>query len=107
MAQDKIRRLELRIQELENQLKGFGGGAEAIDLSPEDIAGFTKVQAALGQAACLSECRVCIINRCVGSCIVACRCFGRCACIVECTCGPCMLGGGGLGGLSRFEGMAE
>lgn len=100
--QPDVRRLELRIQELENQLKQFQATAQQ-DLTAEDIAAFRKVSAALsafddwgcGINECrpiVTLCRVCRICR-------VCR-----VCINECVCGPCNVcsRGGGGGGFSGF-----
>src|ERR671916_2136352 len=107
-GEEEVRRLEARIVELEDQLKAVRGTREPVDISAEEMQAFRKVSAAVASdlacsGACLSECRVCIVLRCVTACL---RCStGPCIidpCIVECSCGPCNIGGFAGGGGGRF-----
>jgi hypothetical protein len=103
MAQDPVQRLEMRIVELENQLKQLRASREAVNLSADEIQAYRKVREALaidwGDFCGINDCMRCIILRCwTGGPIV--RCIRICD--VECTCGPCSLGGGILGGGGRF-----
>ena len=106
MAED-VKKLELRIRELENKLKDFQTAAEPQELTKEEIAAFRKVSSALASF----EDWECGINECrpIGICR-GCRICRSCRicriCINECTCGPCdicRMGGGG-GGFSGFGG---
>ena len=100
-----IKALEMRIQQLENQLKQFQSGGLA-DISPEELTAFVKVNAALGR---LEECGV---NECRPLRPFICRPFicrpAICricrVCDVECNCGPCggSLSGGGGGSFGTF-----
>jgi hypothetical protein len=102
-----VKKLELRIQELENQLKQFQAAAAPQDLTREEIAAYQKVSATLasfddwgcGINECrpIGVCRVCVVCRVCRVCRV---------CINECVCGPCNVcaQGGGGGGFSGFGG---
>jgi hypothetical protein len=106
-----VKRLELRIQELENQLKQFQSAAAPApqEFTREEMAAFQKVSAALAPCdvggaptfaagrrptACISACTVCLVCR---------ICY---PCINECICGPCSICaiGGAGGGFSGFGG---
>jgi len=98
--QPDIKRLELRILELENQLKQYQGGAAAQDISKEEIAAFHKVSAALAAfddwGCGINECRPVVICRVCRICSVCRVCR---ICINECVCGPCNIcSQGGMGG---------
>lgn len=108
MAED-IKKLELRIRELENQLKQQQAAATPQDLTKEEIAAYHKVSSALNAAAGDWDCG---INECTPIKFCACRVCQickvcrTCVCINECVCGPCnicRIGGGG-GGFSGFGG---
>ena len=106
MGED-VKKLELRIKELENKLKEFQGAAAPEELTKEEIAAYRKVSSAL---ASFNDWE-CGINECkpIGICRVCsvCRVCRICRiCINECTCGPCnicRIGGSG-GGFSDFGG---
>lgn len=106
MAED-VKKLELRIKELENKLKDFQVAAAPEELTKEDMAAFRKVSSTLAAFDDFG----CGINECkpIGICRVCsvCRVCRICRiCINECTCGPCdicRIGGGG-GGFSGFGG---
>ena len=103
-SESDIQKLELRIKELEDQLKSMRSSQPGSQISAEDMQAFQRVRDALlgggGASFCLTEC-----TRCIGLCIVNCIsvCIQRC--IFECSCGPCLqerpLGGGG----GRFGGL--
>lgn len=84
-GESDIQKLELRIKELEDQLKAMRS-AQGAQLSAEDLQAFQRVRDTLlcSVSGCLNECSRCIAN-----------CAWRC--IFECTCGPCG-GCGGCGG---------
>ena len=92
-----IKALEMRLQQLENQLKQFQPGGLA-DISQEELKAFAKVSAALsGLEECgINECRPVICRP------VICRICR--VCDVECNCGPCggTLTGGGGGSFGTF-----
>jgi hypothetical protein len=102
-----VKRLELRIQELENQLKQFQAAAAPQDLTREEIAAFHKVGSVLSAfddwGCGINECRPVIVCRVCSACR-ACRVCR--VCIFECSCGPCNVGGfgGSGGGFSGFGG---
>lgn len=89
---DRIQKLELKITELENKLKGMGttgGGSSSID--PEEFKTYQKVSAQLTPQICsvCSTCSVCVV-------CVVCRVCRVCqVCIQECSCGPCIMSQGG------------
>jgi hypothetical protein len=102
--QPDIKRLELRIQELENQLKHFQAAAVPQDISKDEIAAFHKVSAALASFddwgggindRPIFVCRVCRVCQVCRVCRI---------CINECVCGPCNIcsSGGQGGGFSGF-----
>lgn len=111
--EEDVKRLEARIVELEDQLKAVRTTREPVDISAEEIQAFRKVSDALASdlacsGACLSECRICIVHRCVSACL---RCGGGpCIidpCIVECSCGPCNIGGFAGRGGGRFSSLGQ
>ena len=97
-----VQKLELRIKELEDQMKAMRSSPSGPQISAEDMQTFQRVRDALSIGAnfCLTEC-----TRCVGLCIVNCITICNQRCIFECSCGPCLqerpLGGGG----GRFGGL--
>jgi hypothetical protein len=109
MEQD-VKKLELRIQELENQLKRYS----VPKIDPKDMEVFRKVAGQLG----FDPDYVCGINECkIGSpyiCHYICRVCWACNvcyvcnhCIAECTCGPCLMGPMTSAGLSRFSELGK
>jgi hypothetical protein len=108
-----VKRLELRIQELENQLKQFQATATPQDLTREEVAAFQKVSSVLSSfddwGCGINECRPIGVCRSCTVCRI-CRICRVCrVCDVECICGPCNIcmqggGGGGGGGFSGFGG---
>ena len=103
MAED-VKKLQLRIQELENQLKQYQASAAPQDLTKEEIAAYRKVSSALSAF----EDWECGINECRPLTICVCRVCRVCracqVCIFECTCGPCIQTGGVGGRFSGFGG---
>ncbi len=108
MAEEDVKKLELRIRELENQLKTFQAAASAPQaLSAEEIAAYQKVSSVLSgfdDWGCgINECRPISVCRICN--VVACRICRACrVCINECVCGPCSMGGGSGGGFTGFGG---
>jgi hypothetical protein len=100
---DDVGKLELRIQELENQLKAISGPT----IDPKDMEIFKKVAGQLG----FDPDSVCGINECK---IAVCKAFKVCVlpptvckvcrpCIYECICGPCSIYSSNIEGYSRFN----
>ena len=92
--------LEMRIIELENELKELRAARKPVDVTADDLKAYIKVKEALRIIDCF-DCGGC------GGCIVACQ-----RCIFECTCGPCNCGpcitGGSLGRRRRrFGSLGE
>ena len=97
MEQD-LKKLELRIQELENQLKEFS----VPKIDPKEMEIFLKVAAKLG----IDVSYVCQHPQpyVCSNCHFACRVCSVCRpCIAECNCGPCNIGPYASAGLSRFS----
>jgi hypothetical protein len=80
---DDIKKLELRITELENMLKGVSAKA---NIDPKDLETYHKVSKQLGGGECVNECQV--LHSCV-QCFHCITCFQCLRCINECICGPC------------------
>lgn len=100
MAEEAVKRLEARIVELENELKTLRG-PQPTDISADEVQAYLKVREVVDWE---GGCKLC------GPCIVwpsetISRCVRLCACLVECTCGPCNIGGFERGGLSRFSAL--
>ena len=98
---DDTKKLEMRITELENTIKQLVEARRAVDLSAAELSAYIKVKQTLepdfcGPNDCMTLCVRCV--RCV-RCI---RCIN--VCINECTCGPCITGGGGGGGFGSLGG---
>lgn len=99
--EDRIKQLELKITELENKLKDMGasGGGGASGIDPEDLKTYQKVSAQICSSVCSTVCSVCV------ACLV-CRVCRICnVCINECSCGPCIQYGSGIGGGGGFGGF--
>lgn len=102
--------LEMRIVELENQLKELRANRAPTDISAEEMSAYLKVINTFG---CIYECGGCGPCACQGGYFG--RYFGRWGvnrCIFECTCGPCACGPAWSvdprsfgGGGSRFGGL--
>lgn len=104
---DDVKSLEMRVRELENQLKQYQAAAAPQALSREEVAAYQKVSAVLaaddwgcGINECrpIQICRICTVCRVCRICRI---------CINECVCGPCNIcsyGGGAGGGFSGFGG---
>jgi hypothetical protein len=112
MAEDKVAKLELRIRQLEDQLKTFRA-AEPQDLSADEVRAYAKVRGMLGgdvEFCGINDCQVCIVRclRCL-QCVSCVRCglCTRCTPCVECVCGPCIAAGGGTTGLRRFSELGD
>ena len=107
--EQQIKKLELRITELENQLKQAGVGTAQANIDPKDMEIFKKVSSQLGfdpepcginECQPVSVCRRCILCKTCSLCVVCRVCK---VCIFECSCGPCNFGGGVFQqGLDRF-----
>jgi hypothetical protein len=101
----EVKRLELRVQELENQLKQFQMAAAPQEISADEMAVYRRVRSALtafDDWECgINECRPIFV--CRGTICRICRVCR--VCINECNCGPCRIGGGGVGG--GFSGFGE
>lgn len=108
--QPDLKKLELRIQELENQLKQFQKAAVPENLTKEEIAAFHKVNSVLGSfddwGCGINECRPLGTIRVCRVCFV-CRVCRICRpCINECVCGPCNVCAQGSSG-GGFSGFGE
>lgn len=88
---DDIKKLELRITELENQLKSASGAASQID--PEDLKTYHKVSQQLGLSQSLRP----------TICIACYQCFVCIHVCTECVCGPCIMYTKQAPAESRFE----
>lgn len=76
---DDIQQLQLKVTELENQLKTLMAGRQQVD--PEDYKTYQKVSQQLGiSAGCISECAQCISCFHCYNCVVSCL-----KCNTECT----------------------
>jgi hypothetical protein len=89
---DEIQKLQLKVTELENQLKALSGGRQQVD--PEEYKTYQKVSQQLGLSGCISECAQCIS---CSHCYQCYQCLTCARCITECTCGPCIMTGSGGG----------
>ncbi len=107
MEDDKVKKLEARVIELEQKLGQFTRRPEPAHVTAEEIQAFHKVRDLV--ATDFGD--FCGINDCFRACF---RCQGgggtsNCfRCINECVCGPCSpggFGGGGFGG--RFGGFGS
>jgi hypothetical protein len=105
---DEQNRLELRITELENQIKELLEARKSAEITPEEMETFRKVSKLIGidpdNNCGINECDPCIILRCVNLCIRCITCVTCLPCDVECTCGPCNLQLR-RGGATRFRNL--
>ena len=106
-SDDRLKRLEGRIDRLENSLTQRPR-REATDLSADEISAYLKVRdviaADFGEFCGINDCFRCIVCR---ICQQACRICQVCRiCDVECVCGPCNIGGrtGGISDFTSFGG---
>jgi hypothetical protein len=99
MADKNVEELNERVARLEKLL----AAREPVDITADEIKAFQKVAnlLAFDWGDCgINECYRppvvrCIVSRCVTRCVVR--------CINECTCGPCGIDPGVVGGISRFD----
>lgn len=110
MSDDTIKRLEMKIAQLESAMEKMAATrapAPAQQLSAEEIAAYRKVRdviaADYGDFCGINDCFRCIVVRCVQVCRVLCD-FRPCD--IECTCGPCNIGSL-AGGLRRFGNLGS
>ena len=110
---EEIKKLELRIEELENQLRNVG--SQTGDIDPEKMKIYEEVSAQLGDpklAICsvcqpctlcqpCTVCRTCTVCRVCKVCQVCQVCH---VCINECSCGPCIMGSSSYGS-GRFNNL--
>lgn len=98
-----IAKLEMRLLELENQLKDFRARREPVNISAEELTAYRKVKDALqadyGDMCGINDCQPCVVSRCsvtpISPCIIQ-------RCDVECVCGPCNIGDYYRGSAFRF-----
>jgi hypothetical protein len=110
----EVRKLEMRLTELENQLGQVSRSKNLPDISTEEMQAYLKVKGLveIDPACGINECSRCIVN-CIAQCnLCIARCVDLCIrcvrCDFECICGPCNGGfGGGFGGGGggRFNGL--
>lgn len=88
MADDDIKKINERLDAIEQALQGAGARGRAADLTPEELQAFAKVRDILAFDPDTS----CGINECF-RCITFCRVCSTCSicrvCDIECICGPC------------------
>lgn len=104
---DNNKDLELRITRLEDAITKLAEARKTAEISEADMQTFMRVSEALNVDTCFcgpADCMACV--RCI-RCIRCIRCTRtlRCVrCINECTCGPCIAGGGFSGGFDDIGG---
>lgn len=106
MADPDMKDLNLRLERLEAKLDVLGGEPAVSALSKADIAAYHKVQNAFWEdGTCgINETSPCVLrcNNWKGTKVIPIKVK---FCDVECTCGPCNLGPGAIGGGIRFRGL--
>jgi hypothetical protein len=104
MANDEMEALKARVAELESLL---GAQRREPEFTADEMAAFHKVSAVLagnwGDFCGINDCYRPPVVRCVNFCITRCITVCIVRCINECSCGPCNVGGGIPGGISRFD----
>lgn len=107
---DEMKELSLRIEKIEKMLEGIAAprAPAATNLTQEEIAAFQKVRDVVSvefdKFCGINDCFRCIVVRCQTICQTVCDVICN-PCDVECSCGPCNLGGGLRGRVGRFGGM--
>jgi len=91
---DEIQKLQLKVTELENQLKTLSVARQQVD--PEEYKTYQKVTQQLGLSTCISECAVCITCYHCYHCIACIRCIACDVCILNT---PVAQGGARFGSL--------
>lgn len=110
-ADEILKKIEVRLVELEKRLDTATRRAQVTPLSADEIKAYHKVREVLaadwGDMCGINDCFRCIIARCVTRCVIVTRCVVRC--INECACGPCAMSSAdvGLGGIARFSDIGE
>lgn len=106
---NETKELSLRIERIEKLLEGIAveRAPAAQELTKEELAAFKKVRdvvaADWGHFCGINDCFRCIVVRCQALCQVVCDVICN-PCDVECSCGPCNIGGL-RGRVSRFGGL--
>jgi hypothetical protein len=87
---DQPKTLEMRVAELEDKLS-------KVHITEDEMKTYQKVASLMGSQAATQIPQLCVVNRCI---TYRCLIHTVCACIYECSCGPCIAGGGtgGAGG---------
>ena len=94
---DTIKKLEMRIAQLETALEGRKARTAVADLTADEIKAFQKVRDAFAfdpDTSCvINECLRCIVTKICHVChLCHCHICNVCKiCDVECTCGPCIM----------------
>ena len=95
----ELKALELRVTELENQLKNQGIAGASAEVDPEEMKVFQKVMGQMSKAQAISPCltcrtcTTCTVCRVCTVCVTCRVCKVCTVCINECSCGPCIMGG--------------
>ena len=106
---NQIESLEMRIVELENELKTLRASREPVDISAEELKAYQKVRGVMRQDVdfCgINDCKPCTLVHCD---VAPVQVRWPEPCIYECSCGPCSyynparvrVGGGRFGGLGQ------
>lgn len=110
MAEEQgIKKLEMRIAKLEELIEQLSTRRAPVNVSAEEIKAYQKVRDVIaadwGDFCGINDCFRCTVVRCGTRCLTLCDIVCR-PCDVECSCGPCSMGG--LGGrLRRFSSLGE
>jgi hypothetical protein len=102
MVDEERKALEMRIVELENQLKELAARPRMADISKDEFEAYLKVRGVLEyepRDCGINDCQPCEIFRC-SFCAVCQLCTPPC--VNECTCGPCNMGRFQQGPSRRF-----
>lgn len=101
-----LKELSLRIDALERV--AVDRTSRATQLSDDEIKAYLKVRDVVapdyGQFCGINDCYRCVIVRCISNCQALCD-VSCSPCDVECSCGPCNIGGGLRSRVNRFGSM--
>lgn len=110
-----VKKLEMRIVELEDELKTLRAARQPVDISADEVRAYLKVKDVLrvdwGDFCGINDCARCNIARCgtvgpITRCLCAVECFG-CGCVVGCGPCACISAGSLRGSLGRFSSLGE
>jgi hypothetical protein len=105
---DDLKKLDMRIARMEKLVETLVTRAEPTEISADEMETYKKVRDVVavdwGHFCGINDCFRCIVQPCVARCVQTCIQACIKVCDVECSCGPCSIGGL-QGNMRRFDNL--